>query len=88
MALVEALAAGLPIVAGAVGGIPELYDEGVEGRFWSLDDPVSAAATLLELLDGEPGRNRAAAAALERYQDNFRADVVVPKLLSFLFAQA
>ncbi len=88
LALVEALAAGLPIVAGAVGGIPELYDEGVEGRFWSLDDPVSAAATLLELLDGEPGRHRAAAAALERYRDNFRADVVVPKLLSFLFAQA
>ena len=88
LALIEALAAGLPVVAGNVGGIPEIYDDGVEGRFWSLDDPVSAAATLLELLDCEPARSHASAAALERYRRNFRADVVVPRLLSFLFAQA
>ncbi len=86
LALVEALAAGLPIVAGAVGGIPEIYDDGVEGRFWSLDDPVSAATTLLGLLDYERARTKASAAALERYRSNFRADVVVPRLLSFLFA--
>ncbi len=88
LALIEALAAGLPVVAGNVGGIPEIYDDGVEGRFWSLDDPVSAAATLLELLDCEPARSHTSAAALERYRRNFRADVVVPRLLSFLFAQA
>jgi glycosyltransferase involved in cell wall biosynthesis len=87
LALIEALAAGLPVVAGHVGGIPEIYDDGVEGRFWSLDDPVSAAATLLELLDSEPARAKASAAALERYRSNFRADVVVPRLLSFLFAK-
>ena len=51
LAIIEAMAAGLPIVAGNIGPIAELCDDGVEARFWSLDDASQAAATLLELLD-------------------------------------
>ena len=40
LAIIEAMAAGLPIVTGNVAGISELCDDGVEARFWSLDDPV------------------------------------------------
>ena len=50
------MAAGLPIVAGDIGGISELCDDGVEARFWPLDDPAQAAATLIDLLDCEPAR--------------------------------
>jgi hypothetical protein len=67
-----------------VGGIPELCDEGVEARFWSLDDPARAAATLTGLLDCEPARLKAARAASERFHRDFDADVVAPQLLAFL----
>ena len=60
LAIIEAMAAGLPVVAADVGGIAELCDDGVEGRFWPLDDPAQAAAILLDLLDNEPARLQAA----------------------------
>ena len=34
LANIEAMAAGLSIVAGRVGGMLEVYRDGVEGRFW------------------------------------------------------
>lgn len=84
LAIIEAMAAGLPIVAGNTGGISELCRDGVEARFWPLDDPVRAAATLISLLDCEPARLKAAAAASERFRHEFDADVVAPRLWSFL----
>ena len=38
LAIVEGMAAGLPVVVGDIGPIPELCEDGVEGRFWPLDD--------------------------------------------------
>ena len=84
LAIIEAMAAGLPIVAGNIGGISELCDDGVEARFWSLDDPAQAAATLIDLLDCEPARLTAASAASERFRRDFDADVIAPRLRSFL----
>jgi glycosyltransferase involved in cell wall biosynthesis len=84
LAIIEAMAAGLPIVAGNIGPIPELCDDGVEARFWSLDDPAEAAATLIDLLDCEPARLMAARAASERFHRDFDAAVVAPQLQSFL----
>jgi glycosyltransferase involved in cell wall biosynthesis len=84
LAIIEAMAAGLPIVAGDIGGISELCDDGVEARFWSLDDPAQAAATLIDLLDCEPARLKAARAASERFRHDFDAEVVGPRLRSFL----
>ena len=84
LAIMEAMAAGLPIVAGSIGAIPELCDEGVEARFWPLDDPARAAATLIGLLDYEPTRLKASRAASERFQRDFVTDAVAPRLRSFL----
>jgi glycosyltransferase involved in cell wall biosynthesis len=83
-AILEAMAAGLPIVAGNAGGVPELFCDGIEGRLWPLDDPQRAATVLLELL-GDPSRQAAAgAASLERYQSHFHSAVVGPQLSAFL----
>jgi glycosyltransferase involved in cell wall biosynthesis len=84
LAIMEAMAAGLPIVAAGIGPIPELCDEGVEARFWPLDDPAKGAATLLALLDDETAYASAASAANARFHRDYNADVVVPRLLSFL----
>jgi glycosyltransferase involved in cell wall biosynthesis len=84
LAIIEAMAAGLPIVAGNTGPISELCDDGVEARFWPLDDPARAAAVLTELLGCEPERLKAARAARERFRRDFDADIVGPELRSFL----
>jgi hypothetical protein len=41
---------------------------------------------LMDLLDNEPERQRAARAARERFHRDYDADVVGPKLRSFLLA--
>ena len=84
LAIIESMAAGLPIVAGNIGPIAELCTEGVEARFWPLDDPAKAAAVLSGLLDSEPDRLRAAAAAQERFRREFDAGVIAPRLWAFL----
>jgi glycosyltransferase involved in cell wall biosynthesis len=84
LAIIEAMAAGLPIVAGDIGPISELCDDGVEARFWSLDDPDQASATLIDLLDSESARLLAASAARQRFHRDFDAEVVGPRLQSFL----
>ena len=84
LAVIEAMAAGLPVVVGDTGGISELCDDGIEARYWPLDNPAQAAATLIGLLDCEPERSKAARAASERFRRDFDAGVVGPKLRSFL----
>jgi glycosyltransferase involved in cell wall biosynthesis len=88
LAIIEAMAAGLPVVAGNIGPISELCDDGVEARFWPLDDPVQAATTLIDLLDCEPTRAMAAKAASERFHREFDADLIAPRLLSFLLGRS
>ena len=84
LAIIEAMAAGLPIVACNIGPISELFDDGVEGRYWPLDDPVRAAAVLIGLLDGETERLKASTSATERFRRDFDADQVAPRLYRFL----
>lgn len=65
--LMEAMAAGLPVVASAVGGIPELVDAPATGRLVPPGDETALADALLELLErpsvaaalGGAGRRRA-----------------------------
>ena len=84
LAIMEAMDACLPIVAANVGPIGELLNDGVEGRFWPLNNPSDAAAVLLGLLENEPSRLKTAQAARERFERDFDANVVGPQLRSFL----
>ncbi len=51
MVFLEAAAAGLPIVATAVGGVPEMLEDGRTGLLVQLDDQNSLRAALLKLID-------------------------------------
>lgn len=88
LAITEAMAAGLPIIAVKDGGSSELYEDGVEGRFWSLEDAAGAASTMIELLASEQMRAKVGAAAKARFQRNLDANVLGPRLESFLLADA
>ncbi|MGH7151860.1 MAG: glycosyltransferase, partial [Planctomycetota bacterium] len=58
IALLEAMACGLPIVASRAGGIPEAVPDGSAGTLVPPRDPVSLASAILLLL-GDPVRRRA-----------------------------
>lgn len=67
-AVIEALASGLPVVATAVGGIPDLVGDGM-GLLAEPQDPESIARRIATALDEEHRWDRAAIArtARERY---------------------
>jgi glycosyltransferase involved in cell wall biosynthesis len=64
LSLMEAMAAGLPVVATAVGGVPELISDRISGLLVAPGDGDGLVAAMLRLLqDGETRRTMAAAAA-------------------------
>ena len=63
--LVEAMAAGTPVIASAVSGIPELVEHEVNGLLVAPEDPEALADTLLRL-HGDPAFSRDARAQRAR----------------------
>ena len=63
IALLEACAAGLPVVATAVGGNPEIVDDGVTGRLYAAGDAGSLGRILRELAGDAGERQRLGRAA-------------------------
>jgi glycosyltransferase involved in cell wall biosynthesis len=61
--VLEAMAAGVPVVASAVSGIPEVIEDGVNGRLVPPRSPGLLAEALTELLCDVPQRARLAEAA-------------------------
>jgi len=77
MALIEAMAAGLPVVASSVGGIPEVVEHGVHGLLVDPEDPV-ALAEAISLLSGDPNlRVRMGRAGQDRVKARFSIDAMV-----------
>ncbi len=76
--LLEAMAAGCPVVASAVGGIPDLVTDGVSGLLVPPGDPAALAQALQRLLTDPALREQVirggqAVAATHRPEDMARA---------------
>jgi glycosyltransferase involved in cell wall biosynthesis len=71
LALLEGMALARPIVASAVGGIPEMLLDGESGRLVPADDAPALAGAVIALLRDEPLRRAMGAAALARLETHF-----------------
>lgn len=65
--VIEALAAGCPVVATAVGGLPDLLDQGRLGRLVRDATPEAMAAAVQEVMTHPPDVEVAKAIMLDRY---------------------
>lgn len=88
IALIEAMAEGLPVLAAAVGGIPELVRAGIDGEMWPLDDAGAAADQLIAMMSDSERRSTMASAAQARAKSDFSSEVQGPRLLDFLSGAA
>jgi glycosyltransferase involved in cell wall biosynthesis len=86
--LVEAMACGVPVVATAVSGIPELVHHDLNGLLIDPDDPVALADALQRLHDDRELAARLARAGEATVQERFDGDRLAHDLVDLFAARA
>lgn len=77
LSILEAMRAGLPIVATDVGGVGELVIDGVNGFLVPKGDDKAAARALTQLLQSAELRRSMGSASRLRYEEYFRIEKMV-----------
>ncbi len=85
ISFIEAMAAGLPVVATPVGGIPDFIDDRETGLFACADNPKSVADAIMELIQYDELREHIAKRGQERVRARYGWDTVVPLMKEKIF---
>ncbi|MDI6852731.1 MAG: glycosyltransferase [Deltaproteobacteria bacterium] len=80
LALLEAMGAGLPVVASRVGGVKDVISDGINGRLIPAGDPQALAAAIVELSRRPDRRTAMGNAAQETIKKRFSQEVMLQKL--------
>jgi glycosyltransferase involved in cell wall biosynthesis len=84
LAYLEAQAAGLPVVAQAIAGVPEVVRHGTTGLLTPAGDVAAYAEAIERLLTDEPERQRLGAAARQFVLDERSLDAAARRLAAIL----
>lgn len=79
IAILEAMASGLPVVASKVGGNPEVVLDGVTGTLVAAGDPAGLAEALARYRDAPALRQRHGEAGRGRLEAEFSLDAMVDR---------
>lgn len=77
LVLLEAMAMGKPVVASAVGGIPEVVLDGRTGLLVPPADPEALAVAILRLLEDPRAAQRLGEAGRERARESFSREAFI-----------
>src|SRR6185436_1333367 len=80
MVVLEALAAGVPVVATRVGGIPAAVEDGRSGLLVAPRDVAALSRALVSLITDGATRKAMGRAARERAAVGFSSEVIVPRI--------
>jgi glycosyltransferase involved in cell wall biosynthesis len=80
ISIIEALAAGVAVVATPVGATPELLADGVSARFVPVGDAPALARALAELIDDPALRARIAASGHDVFRRELDIDALARRL--------
>ena len=80
ISILEAMARRRPVVASAVGGIPEVITSGVDGLLVPPADPEALAAAVVSLLGSPALRERIGEAGYRTVRDRFSIDAQVKRI--------
>jgi len=86
MSVIEAMAAGLPVVSTAVGGIPELIEDGTDGFLFTPGDVNALAEKISLLLDDKATRIKIGNKARQKAREQMDFSQYADKLRTHLSA--
>jgi glycosyltransferase involved in cell wall biosynthesis len=81
--VLEAMAAGVPIAATRVGGVPEIIEDGITGLLVPARDPAAMAQAIERLLADAPLRERLAAVGRLHAATHYSFEAYVESLARF-----
>lgn len=84
LTLIEALSRGLPVFAPPAGGMPEVFEDGIQGSLIPLDDAAKTARLILQWLDDVTRMAEVRGLARRRFLERFEAERVAARLAGFL----
>ena len=84
LVLIEAMAAGVPVVATNVDGIRDVVRDGVSGLLVPVASPDALAAAISRVCGDEPLRRCLVAGGAEDVRRRFTWDVVLPQYRALL----
>lgn len=84
MAILEAMAAGLPIISTAVGGIPDMVEHRVTGVLVAPRDPRALASTLAELVGDAELRSSLGREGELRHRRRWNAELMIDRYARIL----
>jgi glycosyltransferase involved in cell wall biosynthesis len=80
ISVLEAMAAGVPVVATRVGAIPEVVEHGVTGLLVAPGDARALADAIATILADPAQRERMGEAGRARAERHYSVDQVMPRL--------
>lgn len=81
--VLEAMACGIPVVATAVGGIPEQVDDGVTGFLVPQGDGAAMAKAIENILNNDQLRLKMAQASAQKAQSQFSIELQAKRYLDW-----